>query len=287
MFTLLKQFLPPPQAMQDVLLHGPVESGTLSVSISGYTPRLLGTSVNEAAWKLMHRIYEGILNARSTTIPIIQAHYAEDTKTVEFQQLTAATVDTEIVADGLYTIHCLGTKTSGELEVSSEGAALQSAPIGAYYPLEAASLYYPQTQFFSMPNWGHPKSGVILAEGKRAVTLKLKVTTDGNLCEKEFTNGISAGMGRSLTFLLPTGVYSRFTVLAGLHPELGAEGNVEFTVSTNGKTLSSALVSGKEPARMLECDVSGVSELQLTLTSRGESPKSNYAIWADPRLWKN
>ena len=159
-------------------------------------------------------------------------------------------------------------------------------PIGAFYPLEAASLYYPQTQFFSAPNWGHPKSGVILAEGKRAVPLKLKCEAEGNQVEKAFTNGISAGMGRSLTFLLPTGVYSRFTVLAGLHPELGADGKVEFTVSSNGKPLASAVVSGTEPARPLECDVSGVSELQLTLTSAGASPKKNYAIWADPRLWK-
>jgi hypothetical protein len=287
MFTLLQQFLPPTDAMRDILLHGPVESGTLSVAIPGYTPKLLGTSVEEASWKLAHRIHEGILNARTTTIPIIQALYAQDPQTVEVQQLRAATKDAEILADALYSILCLGQKTRETLEASPEAAGLKATPIGALYPLEAASLYYPQTQFYSSPHWGHPRSGVILAEGKRALPLKLKVGADGSSTEKEFSNGISAGMGRSITFLLPPGVFSRFTVLAGLHPELGAEGKVQFTVSANGKTLASALVSGGEPAQPLTCDLSGATELQLTLSSAGSSPKSNYAIWADPLLWKD
>jgi hypothetical protein len=147
-------------------------------------------------------------------------------------------------------------------------------------------LYYPQTQFFSAPHWGHPRSGIVLAEGKRAMPLKLKTEINGTPLEKEFLNGISAGMGRSLTFLLPPEVFSKFTVVAGLHPELGAEGKVEFTVSAHGKTLATAIVGGDEPARALECDLSGVTELQLTLTSRGSTPKSNYAIWAEPLLWK-
>jgi hypothetical protein len=286
MFTLLQQFLPPTDAMRDTLLHSPVESGELSVSIPGYKPRLLGTSVREASWKLMHRIHEGIINARSTTIPIIQALYAQDPKTVESQQLKAAKVDTEIVADALYTILSLGKKSSSELATSDEGAVLKTTPVGSFYPLEAASLYYPQTQFFSAPHWGHPRSGVVLAEGKRAMPLKLKIATNTNMIEKEFTNGISAGMGRSLTFLLPPEVFSRFTVFAGLHPELGSEGKVEFSVSAHGKTLASATVGGNEPACALECDLNGVTELQLTLTSGGAAPKSNYAIWGEPLLWK-
>ncbi len=87
MFTLLEQFLPPTEVMRDKLLHGPVESGELTVTIRDYIPALLGTTVEEAAWRLMHRIHEGIINARSTTIPIIQALYAEDSKTVEVQQM--------------------------------------------------------------------------------------------------------------------------------------------------------------------------------------------------------
>jgi NPCBM/NEW2 domain len=287
MFTLLQQFLPPSEGMKDKLLHSPVESGELTVTIPGYQPKLLGTTVNEAAWRLLHRIHEGIINARSTTIPIIQALYAEDPKTVEYQQLRAATTDAQIVADALFTILSLGTRTTDELEASAEGAALTRSSISKLFPLEAASLYFPQSQFFSSPHWGHARSGVILAEGKRALPLKLRVQTADAVKETEFPEGISAGMGRSLTFLLPAGVYSRFTVLAGLHPELGAQGNVEFTISGDGKTLATGVVSGAEPAKAIDCAVSGVSELQLALSSKGGDPKSNYAIWADPVLLKH
>jgi NPCBM/NEW2 domain-containing protein len=154
--------------------------------------------------------------------------------------------------------------------------------IGTFFPLEALSLYYPQTQFFGSPNWGHARSGVILAGGNKVMLLKLCVGS-GN---KEFENGISAGMGKPLTFLLPKNVYGRFTVLAGLHPELGAKGRAEFTINGDGKMLTSVILNGTDEARVLECDVAGVSELQLMLTPRGVGSKSNYAIWAEPTLVK-
>ena len=110
MFTLLQQFMPPTAAMQDQLMHGPIENGDFSVSIAGYQPALLGTTVNEASWRLMHRLHDGILNARTTTVPIIQALYAEDKEAVVKHQLRAATVDAEVVADALFTILCLGAQ---------------------------------------------------------------------------------------------------------------------------------------------------------------------------------
>ena len=93
-------------------------------------------------------------------------------------------------------------------------------------------------------------------------------------------------MGKSLSFLLPKDVYARFTVMAGLHPELGAKGRVEFMVSGDGKPLMTVVLNGTDAAKLLECDVTGVTELQLTLTSRGVDAKSNYAIWAEPTLVK-
>jgi hypothetical protein len=278
MFTLLQQFMPPTDPMKDQLMHGPIENGDFTVSIAGYKPRLLGTTVNEASWRLMHRLHEGILNARTTTVPIIQALYAEDKDAVVKHQLRAATVDAQVVADALFTILSLGAQ---KFEATADSAT-KRVQIGAFLPIEAASLYYPQTQFFSSPHWGFPQSGRILAGGNKAMPLKLRLEAG----DKEFANGISAGMGKPLTFLLPKGVYVRFTVLAGLHPELGAKGRVEFTISGDGKPLASITLNGADPAKLLECDISNVSQLALSLTSRGLDPKSNYAIWTEPTLMK-
>ncbi|WP_395743657.1 NPCBM/NEW2 domain-containing protein [Prosthecobacter sp.] len=278
MFTLMQQLLPPSEAMKDQLMHGPIENGDFTVSIEGYKPALLGTTVNEAAWRLMHRVHEEIINSRSTTVPIMQALYREDKEGVVKHQLRAAEMDAKVVADAMYTVMCLGT---GKVE-QGEAQSCKEVQIGEFFPVEAASLYYPQSEFFSAPNWGHARSGVILAGGNKAMPLELCVGS-GN---QEFKNGISAGMGKALTFLLPKDVYARFRVLAGLHPELGAKGRVEFTVSGDGKVLASVTLNGTDNAQMLECDVSSVTELRLGLTSRGVDAKSNYAIWAEPTLVK-
>ena len=275
MFTLLRQFLPASEAMQDQLMHGPIENGTFAVSIAGYQPRLLGTTVDEASWRLLHRMHEAILNARGTTIPILRALDAGDADAVTAAQMRAAIFDAQVTADALHTILCLGVQRF-------EGqSALDRVAISTFFPLEAENLYFPQKEFSGAPNWGYARSGVILAQGKKAMPLKLR--TDAG--EKIFGDGISGVMGKSLTFLLPKGVYARFTVLAGLHPELGEKGRVEFKISGDGKVLTSAVVSGTEPARALACDVSDVTELQLTLASKAD-PKSAYAIWVEPVLAK-
>ncbi|MFM7605340.1 MAG: hypothetical protein ACKO8Z_09090, partial [Prosthecobacter sp.] len=107
-FTLLQQFLPPSDGVKDKLIHGPVENGEFTLSLPDYQPNLLGVSVNEAAWRLMHRVHEGIINARSTTIPILQALYEDDTTKVTKHQMRAAITNAQIVADAMFTILCLG-----------------------------------------------------------------------------------------------------------------------------------------------------------------------------------
>jgi hypothetical protein len=187
-------------------------------------------------------------------------------------------MDAKIVADALHTILCLGAQKFDASEIERT----RSVAIGSFWPLETASLYYPQSQFFSSPYWGHPRSGVVLEGGNKARPIKLLIGDK----ERAFTNGISAGMGRSLTYHLPKDVYHRFTVFGGLHSELGATGRVEFTITGDGKQLASVIVNGTDPAHAFDCDVTGIAQLQLTLTARGLDGKSNYAVWAEPLLIK-
>ena len=282
MFTLLQQFLPPTEVMKGKLMHGPIENGTFAVSIAGYEPQLLGVTLKEASWRLLHRVHEGILNARSTTVPIIQALYAGDAEAVTTHQLKAATMDAKIVADALHTIFCLG---STPFDVQAEDK-LKTVSLASYWPVEAVHLYYPQTHFFSSPYWGHARSGITLEGGLKEVPLKLRIQGKNGLAEKIFTQGISTGMGKPLTWHLPKGVYRRFTVLAGLQAGLGDKGRVEFTVLGDGKPLATAIINGSEPAHAFDCDINGIAHLQLATTSRGLDAKSNYAVWAEPTLRK-
>lgn len=281
-FTLLQQFMPPTPVMEGKLMHGPIENGDFAVSIAGYQPQLLGTTVEEASWRLLHRVHDGILNARSTTVPIMQALYAGDAAAVEKHQLRAATKDAQIVADAMHTILCLGT---GQFEAAAQ-VKCERAGISTFWPVEAVHLYYPQSHFFSAPFWGHASSNGVMEGGVKAVPIRLRVAGKGGVAEKAFASGISTGMGKALTFHLPKGVYRRFTAIAGLQAGIGDKGRVEFIVLGDGKPLANAIVNGTDPAHAFECEVSTVSLLQLHAISRGIDPKSNYAVWAEPELLK-
>jgi hypothetical protein len=283
MFTLLQQFMPPTPVMEGKLLHGPIENGDFAVSIADYQPQLLGASVEEASWRLLHRVHEAIINARSTTVPIIRALYANDRAAVVEHQLRAATKDAQVVADAMHTIICLG---SARFDTEAQ-AQRQRVSIARFWPVEAVNLFYPQSHFFSAPFWGHASSGVVMENGTKAAPIKLRVAgNDGGVSEKHFAEGISVGMGKPLTFHLPKGVYRRFTVVVGLQSGIGDKGRVEFTVLGDGKILASVVASGSEPARDIACDISGVAQLQLKVNSRGPDAKSNYAVWAEPVLAK-
>ena len=51
----------------------------------------------------------------------------------------------------------------------------------------------------------------------------------------------------------------------GFTSGIGAKGRVEFTLSEDGKVLSTVKLDGTDPARSLECEITGVTELQIAL----------------------
>ena len=110
--------------------------------------------------------------------------------------------------------------------------------------------------------------------------------------EKQFAEGISAGIGKSLTYQLPAGVCQRFTVLAGLYPkrdvdaERAAKSRVAFTINGDGKKLASATLGGDQPAHLFACDITGVARLRLVIGSPVGDAKSNNVFWAEPTLVK-
>ena len=270
MFTLMQQFLPPSERMKDKLMHGPIENGTFEVSIKGYQPQVLGTSAEEISWRLLHRIHEGIINARSTTLPIIQALNAGDTEAVTRHQLKAAEFDAKIVADALHSM--IGPV-----------AAPKTAALGNLWPVEAIHLFYPQTEFFGAPFWGHARAGVVMENGDKALPLQLKVNGETT---QTFSSGISTGMGKPVTWLLPSGVFRRLTVRIGVQVGIGEKGRVEFVMSADGKPLSTTTLNGSDTSQLLDLNVEGATKLQFITNTKGLDAKSNYAVWAEPTLHK-
>lgn len=285
MFTLFKQFLPPPDAYRYTPLHGPIENGTFAVDLGGRRPRLLGASVGEAAFNLLQRSQEATVQARAQVIPIIQALYAGDTNACNAAQQRAAASDAAVVSDALYTVLCLGCARV----VPEEAADLSAVDLSAFAPLEAPNLYVPQSCFFGKPFWGFVTRGVSLRNGKEPEPLRLRVADGGGQpAVKTFATGWGTGTRSALSFLVPPGVYGRFRVRAGLHAELGASGQVRFEVLGNGRRLAAVgPLDGEAPSKLIDVAVAGVTNLQLVATSAGGDGSGNYAVWAEPQLVKD
>ena len=282
MFTQFKQILPPPPEFEHTLLHSPIEQATLAVDITGRSPVCLGESVDEAAFRLLHEVNRAVLNARSQVVPIIQGLYANDRDAVTAAQVKCANRDAEVVADAVYTMLSLGLQRADTVAHEQ----LQTLDLSDWLPLEAPHLFMPQSTFFGKPAWGFPQSGLILADGTEPKPLVLRVKQDGQVSEQTFERGIGTGTRSVLTWLVPDGVFSRFTVVGGLHAELGGAGHVTLQVVGEGQPLETLELTGDQPAHRFDCPLEGITRLQVVAQSAGGDGMGNYVVWGAPTLVK-
>lgn len=282
MFILCQQLLPPPPAFEHVLLHGAIESGAFPLAPPDRPPRLLGGTVDEAAYHLLRCSDDAIVAARAQVIPIVRGLYAGDSNAVTAARQAAAANGAAVVADALHTMLCLGRQSFDPPALET----LRSVDLSAVFPLDATNRALTQASFFSRPYWGRPLRGVLLEGGTNAVPLKLAVGEADAVSVRSFEAGLGTGTRSSLTWFVPPGVYGRFETLAGLHAELGARGNAVFEVLGDGRPLARVAVTGAAPARRISVPLADVTNLQLIATSGGGDGSGNYFVWAEPRLVK-
>ena len=282
MFTLMKQFVPPTGEYRFVPMHGPIENGQFTVDLGDYRPKLLGTSVEEAAFNLLQEVQQSTIQARAQVIPIMQALYAGDEAASAAAQQKAGQVDAAVVADALHTVLCLAKKQFDQEAV----AALRQVDLSVQIPLEAPNLATPQSAFFSKPYWGHATRGVTLRDGKIPVPIRLK-EPDNALGDEPIEDAIAVGTTARLTYLVPPGVYDHLEVWAGLHAELGGAGDVVFQIrAADGKALATEQVRGDQPAHHFTVPLAGQTRIQLVTTAGSRDSTANYAVWARPLLVK-
>ncbi len=282
MFTLMKQFVPPTDEYRYLPMHSPMEGGTFTVDLGDYKPRLLGGTVEEAAFNLLHRVQQSTIHARSQVIPIMQALYAKDDAASNAAQQKAGQLDAEVVADAIYTALCLGQARFDPQAIEP----LARVDLSPCVTLETPTLAWPQSAFFSKPYWGHPTRGVSMRGGKEAVAIRVKGADDA-LGDKPIEDAVAVGTKTTLTYLVPPGVYDRLEVWAGLHAELGEGGNVIFEIKGgDGKTLAKAQVRGDQPAQRMTAPLAGQSKVQLITTAGSSDSAHDYAVWARPQLVK-
>ena len=99
-----------------------------------------------------------------------------------------------------------------------------------------------------------------------------------------YSRGIGVHSDSRLVWLL-YGRCSSFSAVIGVDDEVGANGSVYFQVYVDGQIrYMSPLMTGSTPARNVQVDVSGGSELALVVHYGWDHLYSDHADWADARV---
>ncbi|GGK34871.1 hypothetical protein GCM10008955_31010 [Deinococcus malanensis] len=105
---------------------------------------------------------------------------------------------------------------------------------------------------------------------------------------KTYTRGYGVHAGSELRFSLKgTGANcTRFTADVGVDDEVGKKGKVVFQVFLDGvKAYDSGAMKGKDPARLVDLDITGKQELRLVVTDAGNGINYDHADWAQPKIF--
>lgn len=281
---LLKDLIPTPEEFKDRPLHGLVEEGELTFDLKDYKPRLLGTSPAEAVSNLIERFNPMVRNARSQIIPILEGVFNHDSAKMNAGRLQAATMDAKVAADALYTLLSIAKGRFDPAEVT----ALKVCDLSSLTPLEVINQsYFPQFTYFSNPYPGYPLRDATLEGGTVRQPLLLNVVDNGSVTLKTFPHGIGLGTYSRLTYALPERVYDRFECIVGLQPKLGSRGAVIFTIYADGAAVfRSGVMTGQDPAQKVSLRIWGVKELSFSVEGRSQERDCNYAVIAQPTLFK-
>lgn len=283
-FGLVKDLIPVPPDFQDRGLHTPIESGVITVGISGYKPRLLGTGAAEATSNLVERLNLAVRTARGQIIPILQGLFNGDKRAIDTGRLRAATLGAQAVADAMHTILSIADEKFAPQELEE----LETIDVAGLTPLEMIrQSYFPQAAFFSAPYSGFPVVNGILEKGMTRRPLALRILEGNNATIRGFEGGIGLGTPSRLTYVLPYKIYDRLECYVGLHPSLGKEGRVVFKIYGDGQAVyDSRAMSGEEPAQKVSLPVSHFRDICITVDDRGGERNQNYAIIGQPILHK-
>jgi hypothetical protein len=98
----LRESLAPPDRA-DLKLHQAIEQSAPPFDLAGRAPQPAGTSVEQAAEKLLERCYRIVRGNRESLEPLVKALYAGDEATVDRMRLDAAKQGAALLADAYYT----------------------------------------------------------------------------------------------------------------------------------------------------------------------------------------
>ena len=219
--------------------------------------------------------YKPLRGSGARAVGLLNRSAAAATMTVSFAQIglapgSAAVRDVWSRSDlGRFT-------TSFSASVPSHGIALLRI-VGQDVPLTTGFL---SDQAFAYVASGFGPVSLDRSNGESAANDGNPITLNG----AAFAKGLGVHAPSSIEFR-PGGRCSRFTASVGVDDEVGSNGSVIFQVWGDGNLLAqSGVLTGSSATANLSVDITGRTDLRLTVAGGIDTMNSDHADWANARV---
>ncbi len=277
----LGEILPPPDgghpqfspdaATQLLLDHD--GSPEFKVDIGSYRPRLLGETVEEAAFHLYEAYVRMVRDARRSTVPAYIALKEGDVHGAIGHLVKAGESSARVCADAAYTIISIAEENVPEIPEE-----LKRVDLSTVEPVKVPSIARQPYRFTPVI------LNMSLGPGRTRRPLKLWVEEDGEIVKKTFESGFSSGMV-DIEFDIPPQLFSHLEVTAGLHAELGREERwgqaaMEMKITLDGETAwQSGSLSRDSTAEKVRVPMITGGRLVLSSRSINSYSAADQPVW--------
>ena len=255
--------------------------------LSGYKPRLLGTSPAEAAFRARQAYVRMVQSSGYGLTALVEARYAKDDARAATMLNEIAAAPARLVADLLHTCVCLAegryepaeTRWLETLDLTQ--ACWQRKPGYAGGPYRTQPIVYG----FSLKK-----------EGRQKVPLELRLVKDGREQVRTFQRGLGVGGHAkwAFAFTIPPKVFGKLDIHLGMHATLGhvasygkTQGEMQLQIALGKKLLyDSGVITPKVPGAHAVVDTSAGGRLELRMADRSGhwANYGNQVVYGEPVL---
>jgi hypothetical protein len=118
---------------------------------------------------------------------------------------------------------------------------------------------------------------------------RMNQSADGGelvLAGRAYAKGMSLYSRTELVYRLPAGQYRTLKALAGIDDRVRPDGEVRLLISSDGKTLFEATITGRDDPQPVEVDLKGVSRLKIVVDFGEGQEVSDHLDLCDVRILK-
>ena len=270
----IRMLFPPPKKLRGLKLHTVMESGYRPFSIKGYRPRLLGSTVETAAFSFTQACAHAYVESKGQIKTILEGIYSGNKSKEQKGKRTAGSAGSRCLADAYYTIFSLAR---GNIKKPVAMVGLHDK-----YPVMMTAFAprpYLQLSFQTINvNWRNAANKY----GRAQVPLSLHIDKGS---ERKFKKGIGCGAPFIIEYCFPKNSFNEFRCVVGQNSKLRIRHAIDFSAATDkGEVFRQTLHPGKNRGYPVRTKLDGARRLRLEFSGPGRGVGGDHLVVAEPAV---